>query len=266
MHPTVNSIFAHLDHWKKALMGPVVTIVVLIYQQSTGRPPTWGWFVAIIGSGLAWQFYSGMKKSQADLEMLKQDLERQSADSPRFKVVPNGFYADVRQQKETIGPVTRVRAEISCLHIKFKNDPEQSTENCIGKNILAELDFFDDGGHLLSTVRGRWGDTPEPPYLPPGASPAQALAMVDFGIGQERELNIAFKYLDEADCFAVSNEIYAYPDWKHPKQKLSVESLRTRVRLRGIGVDSSWDLWFKNPKNSPLIKIRQQRVGPAVTR
>jgi hypothetical protein len=39
-------------------MGPVVTIVVLIYQQATGKPFTWGWFAAVICAGLAWHFRS----------------------------------------------------------------------------------------------------------------------------------------------------------------------------------------------------------------
>jgi hypothetical protein len=142
MHSTIKSTVAHLDHWKKALMGPVVTIVGLFYQQWTGKPPTWGWFAAFIASGLAWQFYSQMKSVRADFETLKGELERRSADSPRLKVVPNGFYADVRELKEIVGPVIRVKAELSCLHIKFKNDPQQSTEHCLGKEHSGRAKFL----------------------------------------------------------------------------------------------------------------------------
>lgn len=120
----------------------------------------------------------------------------------------------------------------------------------------AELDFFDEADHLLCTLHGRWADTIQPPFLPPGQSAAQVLAMADFGIGQERELDIAFKYQDETDCFGMSNETYTYQDWKHPKQKLSAENIRVRVRLRGVGVDNIWDFWFQNPKSGCLQRIK----------
>jgi len=46
-------------------MGPVVTVVLLIYQQTTGRAPTWGWFAAIVASGLAWHFYTELKNARS---------------------------------------------------------------------------------------------------------------------------------------------------------------------------------------------------------
>jgi len=46
-------------------MGPLVTIVVLIYQQATGKPFTWGWFAAVISAGLAWQFKSELTQEKA---------------------------------------------------------------------------------------------------------------------------------------------------------------------------------------------------------
>jgi hypothetical protein len=101
------------------------------------------------------------------------------------------------------------------------------------------------------------GDTAQPPQLPPGQSPAQVLAMIDFGIGQERELDIAFKYQDEAECFGMSNETYQYKDWKH-QQKLVQENIKARVRLRGVNVDSTWDFWFQNPKSAGLQKLKFQ--------
>jgi hypothetical protein len=64
MHPALHSIYAHLEHWKKALMGPVVTIVLLIYQQATGRSPTWGWFLALIFAGLFWQYKSELDRER----------------------------------------------------------------------------------------------------------------------------------------------------------------------------------------------------------
>ena len=210
-----------------------------------------------LGGFLAWSRQCHANKALQDKFI---QLENQLTDVPNLNVAPHGFYADIRPLAEQVGPVFRTIAQLSCLNVKFKNDPRLATQSSIARNILAELEFFDESGHLLSTLLGRWGDSPQPPHLPQGQSPAQTLAMVDFGIGQERELNIAFKYQDEADCFGMSNETYAYKDWKHPKQKLVRENIKVRVRLRGVGVDSTWDFWFHNPKGACLQKVKHQQV------
>jgi len=141
-------------------------------------------FLFSLGGFLAWSHKDNAEEVlQREIVELKEKL----TDVPRLEVVRHGFYVDVRPLIEQIGPVIRTVAQLSCLHVKFKNDPELSTESSIAKNILAELEFIDDSSHPLCTLLGRWGDTPQPPHLPQSQSPAQALAMVDFGIGQERE-------------------------------------------------------------------------------
>jgi hypothetical protein len=64
--PSRAEILRHLWHWKQALTGPVVTIGLLAYQQSTGKSPTWGLFGTLIFAGLAWQFYTEFRKAKAE--------------------------------------------------------------------------------------------------------------------------------------------------------------------------------------------------------
>lgn len=64
--PTRAELLRHLWHWKQALTGPVVTIGLLLYQQWTGKSPTWGLFGTFIFAGLAWQFYTELRKAKAE--------------------------------------------------------------------------------------------------------------------------------------------------------------------------------------------------------
>lgn len=195
-------------------------------------------------------------------------LQEQVTDVPRLHVVDGGFYNDVRLLQKLINDASFGKqvgmAELSCLHVKFKNDPKRSTVNSIARNILAEMAFYDAVSEsLICSVRGRWGDTPEPPRLLPHQTTADALATVNFEIGQERELDIAFKYPDERECFAMSNETYGTADWRYPKQEISCNQLKVRVRLRGVGVDASWEFWFENPNRGELRPMKHQAVSAA---
>jgi hypothetical protein len=243
----------------------IVAYVFAIYEHSKEKPLT-GWVFLVLsvilfwlGSFLAWSHKNNAEKV---LQSRVEQLEKRVMDVPSLRVVQHGFYTDIRPLVEQVGPVFRPLAQLSCLHVKFKNDPQLATDGSIARNVLAELEFFDESGHLLCAFLGRWGDMPQPPHLPQGQSPAQTLAMADFGIGQERELDIAFKYQDESDCFGMSNETYSYRDWRHPKQRLVSEDVKVRIRLRGIGADSSWDFWFHNPKSGSLQRIKYQQASP----
>jgi hypothetical protein len=67
---TRKEIYGYLDHWKRALMGPVVTIILLVYQQATSKPLTLGWFAAIVAAGLAWHFRSEYENEKSKALLL----------------------------------------------------------------------------------------------------------------------------------------------------------------------------------------------------
>jgi hypothetical protein len=222
------------------------------------------WALVIVCVGLFFiVLEGGYRLQRAEKERWSKELEavkEKLNDVPNIDVLQHGFYVDSRPLVEQVGSVYRTIANLSCLHVKFKNDPKQATPNSVARNIRAELEFFDSAGNALCRFQGRWGDTIQPPYLPQGQSPAQVLVTANFEIGQDRELDIAFKYPDETDCFGMSNETYAYRDWRHPQQKIAARNIRVRVRLRGVGVDSSWDFWFDNPQFGDLKRAKYLSV------
>src|SRR5712664_1267712 len=94
------AIAQHIWHWRQALMGPVVTIGLLFYQQWRGKSPTWGLFGTIIFSGLAWQFYTELRKARAEMHSheypklyLRYDLRHDTS------VEYSGFFVQVEGEK-----------------------------------------------------------------------------------------------------------------------------------------------------------------------
>jgi hypothetical protein len=96
-------ILARLDHWKQALMGPVVGIPILLYQQLSGKTPSWGWFVALVLGGLAWQYHTEYKRVKKEVKLEtpklflvhidpKNDIERFTNKS--------GFFVEVEGPKK----------------------------------------------------------------------------------------------------------------------------------------------------------------------
>jgi hypothetical protein len=85
MHRFIQNAMAHLAHWKKALMGPLFTIGLVLYEQATGKQPTLGLFAALIMAALAWQFYSEWKAEQKK-NLIPKTLEQKLVPGPELAV------------------------------------------------------------------------------------------------------------------------------------------------------------------------------------
>jgi len=88
-----------LEHWVKVLLGPVVAIGLLAYQQVTGKPLTWGWFTALILAGFAWHFYSEFQKAKHDFEVPKLSLIYADGGT----MGSSGFFVQTEGEKQAFG-------------------------------------------------------------------------------------------------------------------------------------------------------------------
>src|SRR6266853_702911 len=59
-----HDIYEFLDHWKRALLGPVVGIGVLVVEHLTGKPLSFPWFLVLVLAGLAWQCWDELKREK----------------------------------------------------------------------------------------------------------------------------------------------------------------------------------------------------------
>jgi hypothetical protein len=138
------------------------------------------------------------------------------------------------------------RAQFHALHLFLKNDPECSTEKCKAREVTATIDFYTVRNGMLKPIcrldHGRWADGK---YVSQ-EHPKSEIALADFPPGHIKDLDIAMKYVGEKDCYAVNNDNYASSDLRIESHRLSGTHFVAVVRIRGIGVDKTWRLRFRN--------------------
>lgn len=165
-----------------------------------------------------------------------------------MKLAPDGFYADTRTLRineiiaETGEVVRSESKEMSCVHAGFVNDPVVPTPDGVAKDVLGIVEFFDATGKKLYFLDGRWADTDQPQP----ETPTVQLLSVNIPIGQTREMDIAFKYPEDDDCYGVNNDSYRTSDFRDPRWKLTGSDFYAIVRLRAPYIDKRWRFSFRN--------------------
>jgi len=226
MHQWINSALAFIEHWKRALMGPLFTIVLLFSERATG-PLSKGWFVALIFAALAWQFYSDLRDA------------RKPKESPTVVLKKNSFRCAIR-------PIQGTDKQICSLVCDFENVAEHhETEKAHAKDVFAKLLFYnidvEQSPKFLFEVEGRWARNHEPGQ---GKITKEILA-TDIRVGETAQLDIANRYVDQLEAFAVDNES-AWFGFQKPEQKLEGEKFLVRVKLVGVGVKTKCEFRFEN--------------------
>lgn len=178
-------------------------------------------------------------KERTDVETLMGKL----SSWPMLTIAPNGFYVDQRVRVQEVG-AGHVEVPISSLLLRITNRPSHHTPDGIARNILATITFRNEAGNDLFTMDARWADTRIPR---PGESIISLLS-TEIPIGQTRELDIAFKLPEDAECYGINNDSFVgTADLKNPRWRLEGTSFSAIVKLWGPYVDQEWKLDFRNP-------------------
>jgi len=224
-----------LEHVRKESVTAFVFLVLSV-------PLFW------IGAYISWS----MKADDLD------NAHKQLREVPHIKQVHGSFKCDARKWKdEETGTVS----PICSLVVKFKNDPEFYSEMATAKEVMVCTTFFnidvEQNPCLLFPVYSRGATNPEPKLR----SPNKDILATDIRIGEEVELDIAVKYLDEDVAFAVDNEGYGSHALRHPKFRLEGKRFLAVVRLAAVNVKESFNFSFENEgKDKPLKPITYPKV------
>jgi hypothetical protein len=156
---TRSSILGFLRHWMKALMGPVVTICLLLYQQMTGRRPTWGLFGTIIFAGLAWQFYTEFQNAKAETHSHRYPtvyLRYDQAHDTNF--YNSGFFVQAEGEKRAFDVTISSEAVVAQNHKRIAMEwevPKQPIGNT-PVPVQARCVLYQQGlSHSLGGISGR---------------------------------------------------------------------------------------------------------------
>jgi hypothetical protein len=128
------------------------------------------------------------------------------------------------------------------LRVAFYNDPPNSFPTSVAKGVRAYVEFrTTNPSGLALAMEGRWAESDQPPALPDFVSTAKLLE-ITFGLGETRNLDIAYISITDGKCYAWNNDNYRNFDNNYltPTHLLPEKSYKVKIRLRGEFVDETF--------------------------
>jgi len=230
-------------------IGAIAGLIFAFYEHQSS--PITGWsfailsiFLLFIGAFVAW------KKEYEDAEKFRAG----SQTKPKIVVQKNGYRCTNRLLR--VGNEVR---NILSLVVSFTNEAQIPMDSAVARDVIARINFFncevEQNPILALSTYARWASNPQPSQLLSHQTNREILA-TDIRIGETVELDIAVRYLDEDECFAVDNNSY-YFSLKNPS--LALGSLAgnlflAKVELNGVGVKETFTFKFRNQGKWNLLE------------
>jgi hypothetical protein len=217
------------------------TVVRDLYFYSEGQqPPQQGLltFLQVCSILAAWGLW--LRERNARLQGTK----------PRLRVPPDGFHQTRPFWKSgTHDP----DEQFSSLVLHVENDPAVPTADSFARQVNARLTFCRIDGTELFDFAGRWSDSIQPGQVP--FLPTIELNAVEIPIGARRTLDVVLKNnTTDIECYGVNNDSFGHQRGKNPGWQLGPGDYLVKVRFRGIGVDQTFLLQFRNPEGLAPLK------------
>jgi hypothetical protein len=243
--------------WGKAISGPVlavISLVLLLIQQTITNETTttgllkWGaWltlgmalYLVMVAQYKAWREQWLERKALAD-RIKGFPLLQPVGNALYTSLVP--FQFNVRSKS---GQMVVRQQNASVLQLKITNQPKVNSSEADGRRIRATVRFYDETGRELVTMdNARWADSTQQRDRDPSVDITSVLA-VDFPIGITRPLDIAFKYIEEDECYASNDDNPLYLEFKKPDHLLPVGKVNVVAEIQGPFVRTIVKLSFEN--------------------
>ena len=139
-------------------MGPLVGIVLLVYQQAIGKPLPWGWLTALIVTGFAWHFYTELdNEKKKDEPNATPELYLQYDNSYRDDFSNSGFFVRVQGEPKAFNVRLTSEEAVTKNHKRLGIVWETPSEP-IGKDPIPVgvscVYYVGDTQHVYGIVRG----------------------------------------------------------------------------------------------------------------
>jgi hypothetical protein len=134
--------------------------------------------------------------------------------------------------------------DVACIRLRMINDPVFPGADSEATGVRASITFLKPGGTEF-TMDGRWADAPQHGERL-RSSDITTVMSVPFPVRQERSLDIAFKFRDDAECYAVNDSSFQWRDLRVPEFVLPVGRIIVSARFSGKFVDTTVNFDFVN--------------------
>jgi hypothetical protein len=138
--------------------------------------------------------------------------------------------------KKTLFNFYNTQESAKCALVTFDNTGKPRR---VAKSVAAKITYLDADARSF-TLDGRWADTDFPSADPTKSN--RHLLRVDFGVGEDRVLDIAAQF--GLECFAV-NDASLTNNVKDPNLRLIGPTIRVTVRLLAEQVDQTFTFELK---------------------
>jgi hypothetical protein len=240
-----SSVEAYL-FWALSIVAPLAVLVRPNLQPFLDTPEFSRWlvFVPIVASvsyGMLRANFARFKGLEDDLQRLATDYRSLTTGLPRLMLrEPGALHIEPVVFNITVGP-PHLRAPLwtaDFMKVRFVNDPETTAASSLAVGVTAKISILQDG-NLLKRIDGRWSESEQPGERIARSQTITDLLEMNFPIGAERSLDVAFKMRDDRVAYLFNNDNYlAQPDMKHPNHQLSPGVYTAEVRLRAVNVDA----------------------------
>jgi hypothetical protein len=129
------------------------------------------------------------------------------------------------------------------LRVLFSNKRKPGLPGKIAKDVQAKISFIDATGKNIPGLKGRWAETDQPELRGPLASKLDLLR-VDFFVGSDLQLDLAAKFIADAQCFAIDND--SFPMIRHERTMLTGPLIKAVVELQAVNVHQLFEVEFIN--------------------
>jgi hypothetical protein len=210
--------------------------------------PHWPWqawvaifavsnFLIVLGGA-----YAAVERREKEKETLATKLKEIEDAKPRIIV------RDVYTEKVPVNQNGLQVCVANVLRAKLENAPPHHYPNSEAKNVTAKISFYDHSGQLLiEDMDARWTASTQP--LGPHWQSIVPLLGMDFGIGDKRDLDIAFAEttyikMPPPSLVALNNDNFRFPRWREQEHVLSGERFLAEIHVRAVWVDTKFSVEF----------------------
>ena len=172
------------------------------------------------------------------------ERENQSSHLPNITVDKNGFRSGHTSFIEPHADPSMVGVRVEWLRLYFTNrDTGAKTREA--RNVFVRMTFYNVDGETrkLFSMYGRWVDGAYP-----WQKPRDELILNNIRVGQEAGLDVAIKYLDEDDCYAMNNSNWEVEpgNLKYDRHRLIGQNFLVTVEVRAVDFVKTWNVKFQN--------------------
>ena len=155
---------------------------------------------------------------------------------------PNAIHVQDIGMGIRVSGVPHTEKTVPFVKVRFVNKPKGNYPNSVAQKVSARIRISDLSGKCQVDMAGRWDDTTQPSFIAFGFSKTD-LQFVDFGILQERGLDIAFRDID-GSFVAWNNDNYDYQDMRKPEHVLTGKEFQVEIKLSAVWVDETFVFQF----------------------